>query len=332
MRLTSIGVVVTTYGPTPFLRQALCSLQHQTYRDFRCVVVDDGGARTAVSAVRPFLDDTRFEFVQRPHGGVCRARNTGAELLSTEAENLLFLDEDDVLLPTALETLWGRLERSPHLVGAHALARLVDADGRPLEGIPFTEQQRARLTLRGRKLVPVDRDRTVFEDLVTYSRLQPPSLALVRRHAFEQVGGWDQRFALVEDWEFFLRLLRIGDMGFVDDVVVDYRRHGANASDDLAAMHAAVRRLRAAVFFTPEENPHRWQSQRMAWRLHQRRRAAERFTQAAAALGKHDWWESAWSVARGVGHVALLPRPPRRWLPMGEGAPRDAYPGPGHKR
>jgi glycosyltransferase involved in cell wall biosynthesis len=76
-------------------------VRDQTFRDFECIVVDDGSAdgeelHGAVEA----LNDPRFRYVRRENGGGGAARNTGID--EAKGEFIAFLDSDDRWLPEKL--------------------------------------------------------------------------------------------------------------------------------------------------------------------------------------------------------------------------------------
>lgn len=85
-----------TVGPT------LESVRHQTFRDFECIIVDDGSADgEELKRVVEALNDPRFRYVRRENGGGGAARNTGID--EAKGEFVAFLDSDDRWLPEKLE-------------------------------------------------------------------------------------------------------------------------------------------------------------------------------------------------------------------------------------
>jgi GT2 family glycosyltransferase len=72
-----------------------------------------------------------------------------------------------------------------------------------------------------------------------------PSNALIRRTAFEQTGGFDERYAAAEDTDLFMRLGLHAEVHFVNQPLMRYRRHGSQASWDADATSSALDRLLA---------------------------------------------------------------------------------------
>ena len=80
----------------------------------------------------------------------------------------------------------------------------------------------------------------------------PGGSIVVRRKVFEDVGGFDTRLKNGEDWEFCLRVARKYKIGFVRELLVDYRNHGVNASKNIAEMERSTLMAWAKAFETDD--------------------------------------------------------------------------------
>jgi hypothetical protein len=71
----------------------------------------------------------------------------------------------------------------------------------------------------------------------------PGSVPLIPKKVFDGVGGFDpdRRLAPSEDYDFYVRIAERYRIGFVPEVLVRYRQHGANA-------HRVVPRMERAMF------------------------------------------------------------------------------------
>lgn len=112
----TVSVIVATRDRPSLLREALASLERQTFRDFEVLVVDDASEdRDGVERVIP--RDPRFRLIRLERSaGPGGARNIGFEL--AKGDLLAVLDDDDV----AVET---RLARQVEALEAEASAGLV---------------------------------------------------------------------------------------------------------------------------------------------------------------------------------------------------------------
>jgi glycosyltransferase involved in cell wall biosynthesis len=111
-----ISIVVPFFNSVRFLQETLDSLQEQTFGDWECLLVDDGSTdgseRIAQSAQEL---DPRFRYHVNPNKerGVSASRNLGISLAT--GHYLMFLDSDDLLEPTALESRLSVMQQYPEL-------------------------------------------------------------------------------------------------------------------------------------------------------------------------------------------------------------------------
>ena len=89
---------------------------------------------------------------------------------------------------------------------------MVDAAARPLKALPVPDGNR------------------IARRLIDTNPIGGPSGVLARTELVRRVGGFDERIAVVEDWDLWLRLAAAGKAAACHDVVVAYGMHGDNLS------------------------------------------------------------------------------------------------------
>lgn len=106
-----ISVIVPVYNAGEWLRDALTSLQGQTYADFEAILVDDGSTDGSADICRDFCGhDGRFRLLSQRNAGVSAARN--AALDTARGEWIAFMDADDAMPADALEILMRHAKES----------------------------------------------------------------------------------------------------------------------------------------------------------------------------------------------------------------------------
>lgn len=104
-----ISIIIPVYNVELYVEECLQSVANQTMTEgIECIIVDDRGQDNSAAIAKQYIDsykgDIRFTFIQREkNGGLSAARNTGIE--AATGEYVYFLDSDDYLVPSAIETL-----------------------------------------------------------------------------------------------------------------------------------------------------------------------------------------------------------------------------------
>ena len=101
-----VSVVIPLYNAEDYIRMTLLSLRNQTMQDFEIVIVDDCSTDDSLQIVRDFKETdelgSKIKIIAlEKNGGISNTRNVG--LRFSEGEYITFLDNDDMMIPTALE-------------------------------------------------------------------------------------------------------------------------------------------------------------------------------------------------------------------------------------
>ena len=251
-----VSVIVPAYNAERFIGRTIQSVQAQTALDWELVVVDDGSTDSTARVVQGYADhDSRIRCVHHSNAGLPIARNQGLARSNPQSAYVAFLDADDEWTKNALDVLVQRLENSPSMIGAYGLARFIDSNSLPIREGECEALCRDRVTLVADRLVCLaDHLPTTFATLVLANRIVVGT-ALVRRSAISRAGGFDTTLGAHEDWDLWLRLLRFGDFRFINQVVLGYRQHDANMSQDEALMVRTGSAVRRKAYASPENTP-----------------------------------------------------------------------------
>ena len=212
--MASIDVMTPVFNGDATIVDAIESVRGGAHPDVTIVVVDDGSTdRTgdivrAMAAADPLTRNTPH---QTPGSAAARQRAFEA----TTSEYVSQLDADDISDPDRLPRLLAYLQERPDCVAVCGAARHIDAQGRPTGRV-------ARLRPPGEA------------DPYWLPAREPSQLpfALWRRSALAAVGGY-RSFVYGEDVDLSWRLLEIGTMQNLDEVVGSYRFHASSTGSSL---------------------------------------------------------------------------------------------------
>jgi glycosyltransferase involved in cell wall biosynthesis len=119
------SIIVNNYNYGRFLQEAIDSALNQTYPLTEVIVVDDGSTDNSREVIATY--GTRIIPILKENGGMASTYNAG--LPASRGQVVLFLDSDDIVLPTAVaEAL--KLFDGPEVVNVHWPLREIDKNGR----------------------------------------------------------------------------------------------------------------------------------------------------------------------------------------------------------
>lgn len=102
-----LSIIVPLYNKAPYVRKALESVVFQTYKDWECIIVDDGSTDGSAAICEDFVRSLTpsivhpIRLIKQLNSGVSAARNNG--VAQSQGDYLAFLDADDWWEPTFLE-------------------------------------------------------------------------------------------------------------------------------------------------------------------------------------------------------------------------------------
>ena len=104
------SVIIPTYNRADLIKDTIKSVQNQTFKDWECIVVDDGSSDNTKEVVHEIIKfDDRIKYVYQNNAERSAARNNG--IRNSLGEYICFLDSDDHFLKDHLETLNSFLEK-----------------------------------------------------------------------------------------------------------------------------------------------------------------------------------------------------------------------------
>ncbi|MBI4341884.1 MAG: glycosyltransferase family 2 protein [Candidatus Omnitrophica bacterium] len=279
--MPAVSAIIPTYNRAAFLKEAMASIQAQTFTDWELIVVDDGSTdatREVVQAVQ--RRDPRVRYLFQSNRGGAEARNAALERASGSL--VAFLDDDDTWLPEKLARQVAVMTHAPERVGLVACgAYPIAASGECLEaewpdfgGLP--------------PLKVLLRVGCVIRSL---------SGVMVRRSCVERVGRLNAAYRVTNDYEWYLRLARIYDFLIMPEPLYQYRYHPGNISGNGPEVRRQLIQLLEGV--TPGAD---WLSRHVLYR----RLALLHYESAAAAVDRLAWAQAAWHCGRAIAHDPLV--------------------------
>ena len=227
-----VSVLIPCFTAERFVGAALESVLAQTYAPIEVIVVDDGSTDGSAEVVAGFAD-RGVVLIKHKCGSAAAARNRA--FANAHGDFALFLDADDLIAPGHVAGLAERLDPATQAVAMGQWDRFT---------IDPTE---ARFPDR-----PGYHDANGIDWLCQDWRDGQPMTQcgtfLIPRSLIDAVGGWDERLGLIDDFEFFARVLCAAqELVFAPGARLYYRSVPGSLSAQVSPSAAASAALSLAL-------------------------------------------------------------------------------------
>jgi glycosyltransferase involved in cell wall biosynthesis len=122
-----VSIIITNYNYGSFLANAIDSALCQRYPAIEVIVVDDGSTDGSHDIIHGY--EKRILSIFKQNGGQASAMNAG--FLQSQGEIVIFLDADDVLVPTIAQHVVDAFQTSANVAKVMYRMEVIDAAGKP---------------------------------------------------------------------------------------------------------------------------------------------------------------------------------------------------------
>lgn len=215
------SIVLATNRNIAYMAETLESVRRQTVTDWELLLVDNGAPDPQALEDLVGGDDRMCMITIDPSHTAGSSRNVG--VARTTGEFISYLDDDDVWVEDRLEKHLRVLEEHPEAPASYSGYWHMDENGNRFGTDWRSRQGGASDMLRGEIDTPLG-----------------PTV-VVRRRDYEAIGGFSPEIPILVDFEFALRLALRGDLVYIDELLLGYRRHKRNMTSTVPA-NAKLRR------------------------------------------------------------------------------------------
>ena len=191
MKTPKVSVILPTFNRAKYLDRAISSVLNQSFSDFELIIIDDASTDNTEEIVNMFKDE-RIIYIKNPKNlGGAGARNVGIHI--AQGEFIAFQDSDDQWLPGKLEAQMKVFEKAEEDVAVVYTAFIRKVGSKELIVPPPSVKKT---------------EGYIYRELLKHVNFIGTPTAVVRKKAIKEVGGFDERFPRLQDWDLFLRLAK----------------------------------------------------------------------------------------------------------------------------
>jgi glycosyltransferase involved in cell wall biosynthesis len=221
-----VDIILPIYNPDDKVFEAIDSVLFQTYAKWHLYIIDDASENNWVDKIRekykPHISKiTFFQFDQNKRAAACRnyAIKKGA------GHFIAFIDQDDVWMSDKLEQQVNYFQN--HDVDAvHGNVAFIDNNNKIIMQDQWEKENQSRCEVNWNKLSGEKFARQIF--MCPNIRIIS---SMVKRDAFEKIGGFKDQFFGGEDETFWFEMALIGNIAYINKILFFRRLHKFNTVD-----------------------------------------------------------------------------------------------------
>lgn len=226
--IPTITIIMATYNRAHFIVETLHSIQQQTFGDWECLIIDDGGTDNTQEVITPILEqDRRFHFLKRPAPylkGLPGCRNYGLDV--AQGEFIIFFDDDDIVHPDNLKTSLAVLQQE-QVAFCHYQKQSFETE------IPNFEFLKPK--------VKQALNSTHLYDVITH-QIGLASCTVLWDKKCVETTRFKETLLYAEEWECYTRILSEGFEGVCIENVLYYNRKHPNSNTGEFYSHNPIRK------------------------------------------------------------------------------------------
>lgn len=201
--MAKVSIVLPTYNGEKYIKKSIDSIINQTFDDWELIIVNDCSTDDTPFIVNEYtLRDTRISVINNAKNQkLPRSLNIG--FAQATGQYLTWTSDDNFYLDNALKDMVDYLDKHKNIPMVAADMDTIDEEGNI-----------------------IGRFASYKDDLMFYNDCVGACF-LYRATAKEEIGEYDPDWFLVEDYEYWLRILfKYGKIGHIDKTLYRYRYHG----------------------------------------------------------------------------------------------------------
>jgi glycosyltransferase involved in cell wall biosynthesis len=202
-----VSIILPTYNRCQFLPQAIESVLRQTFKDFELIIINDGSTDGTKDFLKTIKDE-RIIIINQENMGLTKSLNRGLKV--ARGEFIARIDDDDIWIDhEKLEKQVNFLTKYPEYVLCGGGAIVIDEKGKELF----------------RWLLP-ETDEKIRNKILFQNQFIHPSVVFRKNPEL----FYSEDLKVAQDWEFWLRLGKVGKLFNFQSYFVKLRSHQKSVS------------------------------------------------------------------------------------------------------
>lgn len=215
-----VSICIPTYNREKSIIDALNCALNQTYSNIEILISDDHSTDNTVALLKKIHDPRIKLFVQPKNLGMIP--NWNFCIKKANGKYIKFLHSDDLIDNNCVEKEIEFFLKNKNVSLVTCKRRFIDDKGKVVHTMQFSDK------------TVIESGKKYAHELLTSIRenyIGEPSAVLFLKKDAIDAGLFDPKFSQLADFEFWLRLHAIGDIGYINQPLCSFRLHtGSNTT------------------------------------------------------------------------------------------------------
>lgn len=225
-----VSICIPTYNGEKYLEEALTSVLQQTYRPIELVISDDNSTDRTLEIIDRVLTKADFECRVYHHSPEGMVQNWNYCMRQARGEFIKFLFQDDLLARDCIAAMVAVAQTNRNIGMVFSKRGLLIEE--QSANVQFLKKFARRIQNSHQKwphLRSVQSGKELLAEPYLFdsyfNKVGEPSCVLIRREVVSQVGLFNTAFCHLVDLEYWLRIMMVYDVGFIDRELIQFRLH-----------------------------------------------------------------------------------------------------------
>lgn len=214
-----VSIIILTYNSADTIIETLESVKSQTYSPLELVISDDCSKDDTKEVIETWLksNETAFYNVKRVYGeeNIGLSGNMNRGLKEAHGQYVKYLAADDLLFPNAIEKYIEIARTNNKLLPIAKVRLLVEGDRDASSVQNYCDKCYA---------IAKETREEQYKKILYANWVVSPAADFFEKQVLIDMGGYNERYRLMEDYPMNMKLLKNGYyFGFIDEELVGYR-------------------------------------------------------------------------------------------------------------
>jgi len=207
-----ISICIPTYNRANYITETIQSIIPQIQDDMEIIIADDGSTDNTHNIIEAF-NNPQIKYFIKDHTNSPDTRNLCIN--KSSGKYILWIDSDDVLLPSAINAYINVIETYPNADILYGNLYITDSELNIQKELIYEEWYK--------------RNNELISSLLWGNYIPNPA-SLIKKSLYDRVGLYDVTFNRAHDYEFWTRAVKNAVFKHLDMFVLKWRWHNSNMS------------------------------------------------------------------------------------------------------